>query len=126
MPSWVRPPLGSGDQSQAPHVKKDLTDSPGCGDGSGQMLEGLEVFCPERKRSENARAASRNLWTHPATEGPSSVKADLRRMGRSSMGARAGLIQKEFSMKNCPIMEIPSERRGPQTATSPPFLAPGL
>lgn len=27
------------------------------------------MFCPERKRPENARAASRNLWAYPARGG---------------------------------------------------------
>lgn len=90
------------------------------------MVEGLAVFCPERKRPENARVASRNLWACAARRGAClpQERADPRR-GRSSMGARAGWLQKELSMKNYPIMGVLSETRGPQTVTSPLLLAPG-
>lgn len=105
-------------------MKKDLTDSPGCGDGSGQMLEGLEVFCPERKRSENARAASRNLWTYPATEGPSSVKADLRRTGRSSMGGQGWLDTERIFYEKLPHNGDTIREKRPPNSYLSPVLSP--
>lgn len=69
------------------------------------------MFCPERKRPENARAASRNLWAYAARQGAClpQERVDPRRRGRSSMGVRAGWLQKELSMKNYPIMGVLSE-----------------